>query len=72
MLIGRTVDEWEKSYKSAVKVLKDMPLKLEKLSNIHNRPQYYAEYYCRNTWKSWNQRKCFRRSKSLFHSEPLW
>ena len=25
-----------------------MPLKLEKLNDIYNRPQYYAGYYCRN------------------------
>ena len=25
-----------------------MPLKLEKLTDIYNRPQYYAGYYCRD------------------------
>ena len=48
MLISKSFDEWENSYKSAAHVLKDMPLKLEKLNDIHNRPQYYAGYYCRN------------------------
>ena len=48
MLICKTVDEWEISYKSAAEVLKDMPLKLEKLTDIYNWPQYYAGYYCRD------------------------
>ena len=48
MLIGKTKDGWEISYKNAAIVLKDMPLKLEKLNEIYKRPQYYAGYYCRN------------------------
>ena len=36
------------SFKSAAIVLKDMPLKLEKSTEIYNRPQYYDEYYCRD------------------------
>ena len=47
-LICKNVDEQENSFKSPAIVLKDMPLKLEQFTEIYNRPQYYAGYYCRD------------------------
>ena len=46
MLICKTVDEWENSFQSAAIVLKNILLKLEKLTDNYIRPQYYAGYYC--------------------------
>ena len=47
MLICKTKEEWESSYKSAVMLLEAYPRKIELLT-IYNKPSYYAGYYLTN------------------------
>ena len=48
MLMCKTKEEWESSYKSAVMLLEAYPRKIELLTSIYNKPSYYAGYYLTN------------------------
>ena len=47
MLLSDTILQWQNAYKEAKLILRDYPLKCEKLSEIYDRPSYYAGYYVR-------------------------
>jgi hypothetical protein len=48
MLLSNTEDEWNFAYKCARDIIKDFPLMVEKLEDVHNKPSYYAGYYLKN------------------------
>ena len=47
MFLSETEDEWTTAYKNTSNVLEDYLQKMEKLTDIYDRPSYYADYYIR-------------------------
>ena len=50
MLLSNTSEEWDNAYNDAIIIIRDYPLKLEKLKEIYDRPSYYAGYYVREIY----------------------